>query len=214
MRSFKAKFVVIAGLALVAGVVAISVLSAHLERSHAERFLAALNEVRVGTTNKSALLEATAAFRGHRREHSDSGAQQIEFLFNNAGLYWLRLAPYTEFRAYVTMKDSIVVEKYAVEAVPSIGCNASVDETVRGFGFVDGVAPAEHPNHMILGGGQAPSKRIIVRDDSTYGDAERRQDWDFNLACLARFGGCGDSRLLLPHAVPTQTRSGNSGNAP
>jgi hypothetical protein len=201
----------------VAGVVLISILFAYHERRQAERLLSSLNEVRVGTTNQVTAIQATEGFRRYRTEYSGPDIKQIQFLFNNIGINWLRLARYTEFRVYLTFKDGILVGKYAVEAVPSTGYSASVEETVRGFGFVDGVAPAQHPNHIVLGAtrnAQGVSKRIIIRDDNSYGDAGRRQDWEFNLACLTRFGGCGDARLFLPHVIPAQASLGSPAYAP
>jgi hypothetical protein len=117
-----------------------------------------------------------------------------------------KLAPYTDFQVWITIKDGVVVEKSAREAAVGCGCAAHVDERKRGLTFDnalpsdDRLAPNERPNHVVHGG----AWRMMIHDDDTYDEAGRRKDWAFNLSCLTRFGGCWDARVMLPNAVPTR----------
>jgi|ERR1022692_624441 hypothetical protein len=200
--------VVLSGIVLFLSVIALcGVIHAHIQRIRTERFLAVLSQIRVGLTDDATAVRLTERYPRQWTESSNGGQKQLGFYFDNRGMYLLRLAPYTEFRASITFKDGLVVRKNAGVGVgdyagglPGIGWFAWVTESVRGFGFADDVAPKEYPNHIVRGGA---ARDTTIDDDNTYPEAERHRDWAFNLACLTRLGGCPDSRLLLPNAVPT-----------
>ena len=186
---------------------------AYVQRRQAERFLAVLNQVQVGLTDEAAVLRLTDPFRRYREKHLDNGEQVFSFGFANRGLYCLRLAPYTEFKSDVTLKDGVVVQKtgseyvavYAGSKVRGVRCSASVIEHVRGYGPYVGVTSGGFPNHIVYATPDAQNfvRHSRIEDDSSYGQTERHSDWLFNLRCLSRIGGCGDARLLLPNAVAT-----------
>ena len=202
-------------LLLMSLVVLFGVIHAYMQRRQAERFLAVLQQVQVGLTNEAAVLRLTEPLRSHREEYLSNAEKGLSFVFENRGLYLLRLAPYTSFRAYITFgKNGVVIQKSGLEQVagyvafdvPGVLCAASVRESLRGEIPLYGVDPGDLPNHIVYAA--APddpnfARRSLIEDDITYGEAERHRDWTFNLACLTRIGGCRDARFLLPNAIPT-----------
>ena len=176
---------------------------AHLNRRQAERSLAVFQQIQVGTTDRATALQMTAAFRSHRSEWMAGEQPALEFSYDNRALFYLKLAPYTNFRASIVSKGGTVVEKHASEFAAPGGCAVSVTERRRGFGFSDGRAPAGHPNHIVHQNWNSPTsaRQAIIEDDDTYGEEQRCQDWNFNLSCLTRFAAC-DANVMLPNVDP------------
>jgi hypothetical protein len=208
MRRFKASnAAIIVVILLLPSILLLGISQAYLARWRAERFLAMLEHIQVGTTKRDAVLEMSRPFRGYMPEATNSNPLQLGFNFDNHGLVMLHLAPYTEFRASITFTDGVVVEKQARVFQASSGCGARVDEKVRGLEFSGGVAPNDYPNHIVHGVSPNSSglvRHISIEDDNTYGAVQRRADWDFTLSCMTRFRGCADASLMLLDARPTK----------
>lgn len=187
---------------------------AYLARRRAEQLLAMLKGIQVGRTSRVTALEMMRPFMGHGSETANGNSSQLAFAFDNDGLFFFRVAPYTEFRAMITFKNGIVVAKQAREFQPKSGCGAKVKEEIRGFGFAQGVAPEGYPSHVVHG--EVPdfagkTKRITVEDDNTYDETRRQADWSFDLSCMTQFRGCDDARMMLPNVNRTSISPGASG---
>ena len=189
----------------------VGITHAYIQQLQAKRLLAVLSEIEVGVTDKASVVRLTKGLRGEWMESSNGEQEDLGFYFHNRGMYLLRLVPNTEFRAYITFKNGLVVRKHASEGVgdyvgglPGIGCFAWMTETARGLGElgpVDNVTPDHDPNHVVYGGDR---RDTTIWDDNTYPREDRDRDWGtLDLSCFTRFGGCQDSRLLMPKAMPT-----------
>ena len=184
-----------------------AVAHAYHERTQAERFLAVLQKIQVGTTDRATVIRMTSPFSSHREEYVRD-EPQLEFLFYNEWLSRLKLATPAEFRANVTFKDGVVGSKQAWEAVNASGAAARVRERKRGFGYADRIAPGDRPNHFVRWEDHWPQiapekvRRILIEDDDTYPESLRQKDWAFDLSCMTRLGsGCWDAHFMLPNAV-------------
>ena len=180
---------------------------AYLARWRAQQFLAVLGRIQVGTTKADTVLEMVRPFRGYMPSATNNDHLQLGLNFDNHGLVQVKLAPYTEFRALITFRDGVVVEKQAREFQAASGCVAKVDEKLRALEFSTGIAPNDFPNHVVH---SVPlnfpelARRVSIEDDTTYGEAQRHDDWNFNLSCMTRFRGCADAREMLPDARSTE----------
>ena len=185
------------------------------ERRQAEQLLILLDQIRVGSTDRGTVVRLTLPFREYM-EHVPPADQSnyLGFAFQNEWLHRLRLAPPTEFRAGITFNSGVVVEKWASEFVSTTGCAATVVEGKRGFRVPSGFPVP--PNHHVVAWPDASRQhvwRILIKDDDTYGEAEGRNDWSFNLTCMTQIGaGCRDARAMLPDAALPPTDSGASGS--
>lgn len=172
---------------------------AYREKHQAERFLGALRQIRVGSTDRDAALRMTRPFRKHMDEGIDgAGLPVLSFAFDNLWLGRLKLAPYTDFRAWITLRNDVVVEKRARMFASGSGCGVSVVEDVHGYGIVDEIEPNEHSDrHVFVSSPNTTPSRISVYEDNTVEEAHRNADWNLNLLCLTRFGGCTDARAMF-----------------
>jgi hypothetical protein len=199
---------IIAVLILLTSVLLLGISQAHLARSRAGQFLAVLEHIQVGTTRRDSVLEMVKPFRGYMAKAMNNDQLEIRFAFDNHGLVLLRLAPYTEFRAWIKFTDGVVVEKQARMFQAASGCGATVDEKVRSLEISGGIVPNEYPNHIVHGVPSSFSgitRHISIENNNTY--AQRNTDWNFTLPCMTRFLGCADARLMLPDARPTRQQS-------
>lgn len=206
MKGYKNRFY-LAGFilfVLVVGYFVFAMSRTHIEKRRAERFLSVLQNIRVGSTNRVAVLKMTAPFRNNVSEDVDGrGRKRLSFVFDNIWLARMKLAPYADFRGWVEFKDDVVIFKTA-RVLSDSGAVANVTEEKRGQGLENGDL---EPNHVVRGLDKnfpnSPTRRILVNDDDTFPETMRRQDWVLNLDCLTRFSGCADARLMLPNASPT-----------
>jgi len=198
------KMLAAALLVLIVGAIFICYSKAMLDRRKAEGLLAVVKQLPVGAVGRADVLNAISRFSGYTRETTNEGLPEIEFSFDNHWLARLKLVPYTEFWGTLTFRDGILVRKHATEFIPASGCAAKVTERKRGEGFENGIAPQDFPRHTVTGTWNSPTnaRLIYVENDNTYGEAQRRSDWTFNLSCLTRIGGCRDARYVLPGVVP------------
>jgi hypothetical protein len=188
------------------GLAAVAIGHAYYQRQEATKLLRVLQQIQVGKTDQATVIKLTEPFRNARQEaHREEGIAEISVVFFNEWPVRLKLAVPAEFRAYVTVKDGVVVEKYAREATWFYGCVGSVKESLRGFH-----QPNDRPNHIVYWGHHAPQiapgelRRIRIEDDDTYPQIKRHEDWNFDLSCMTRLGkGCRDTRTMLPNATPT-----------
>ena len=174
------------------------VLQAYRERHQAERFLGVLQQIRVGSTDRDAVLRMTEPFRKHTKEWADRGLPALSFAFDNSRLVRLKLAPYTDFRGSITFKNDVVVQKEARVFASGSGCAVAIMEDAHGFGIVDEIEPSNRTDrHVFVSSPGSTPSRIMIYDDNTLGDMQRRADWNLNLLCLTRLGGCSDARLMF-----------------
>jgi hypothetical protein len=86
------------------------------------------------------------------------------------------------------------------------GCAVSIVEDQHGYGIVDEIEPKEHTDrHVFVSSHKTTPSRISVYDDNTVEEIQRRADWNFNLLCLTRFGGCTDARAMFGNEPPIPT---------
>ena len=191
--------------AIVLGTFLFAVTQAYLDRRKAEQLLAVLQQIQVGSTDRARALQMVSPLRSHSEEWTDRGLPALDLSFDNRALAWLKLAPYTSFRASVVFKDGVVIKKHATEFVARSGYAASVTETKRALRFSGESAPSGYPNHIVHQNWTAPTvaRQIVIEDDETYGEVQRRDDWKFNLSCLTRFSGCWGANMILPNIEPT-----------
>lgn len=186
-----ALLVVVASLALTFG-----------ERRRAERIVSVMQQIQVESDSRDHVIKATGSFERNADVEPPSG-DQLGFVFNNRWLHYLRLASHVEFRAVITFKNGVVVDKRAWEIVSSTGCSAEIVESKRGFAIPVGFpVPANH--HVVMWPDTSGRyvTRIQVQNDDTYPEDSRRADWHFDLSCMTRLGsGCRDARVMLPGAA-------------
>jgi hypothetical protein len=183
------------------------------ERWRADQLLVLFHQTTVGVTTE-------AEFRTAANKHlkmvdliseqdfkDPSHVTLYQFVSNAIGLdlltHWTMLTVQIEFR------DGVVAEKSAMLMVgngPEYAANVS--ERVPKYWSHNGVEIAGHPHHQVdareVEGGNSPWYRIFIQDDTNATEAEKKADWDINLACMTKFGGCHDSRELFPEARRTQ----------
>jgi hypothetical protein len=100
-------------------------------------------------------------------------------------------------------KNNVVVERRARVFASGSGCAVSIIEDMDGYGIVDEIEPKEHTNrHIFVSTPRTTPSRITIYDNDTVGEMQRNADWNLNLGCLTRLGGCTDVGLMLGDEVP------------
>jgi hypothetical protein len=195
------------------------------QRWQAGRLLLLMKQIQVGKTTEAEfhrLVENDLRFTGMSMERDANGSvTSFSYtLYNRALIYPGRLSAdfsRMEFRNFpywmlfgvgVSFEQGSLVKKNAIFFTPGVGhpeFAVSINEERRGFGFESKVAPNDYPHHIVRyqTWGEAAWRRIWVRDDDEASDADRRGDWNLDLNCMLRFGGCQDSRAILPGVIPT-----------
>ena len=173
-------------------------LDAWQQRRQAQRLALVFQHIRVGATDRATVLQVTHAFRHYQAYDEPS---ELGFRFGNRWLARLKLSSYTEIRTWIVFQNGIAMRKNEVEHETGSGRWARVTEEKRGYGFATGIAPSDHPNHIVSGGWQseASALNIAIEDDDTYPESERQNDWHLDFSWLTRFHAyCSDARLMLP----------------
>ena len=194
--------------------VSIAITQAYCERWKAQQFLTVLRQIRIGSTDKASVIRMTDRFRSDRQEYEGENKTELGFLFYNGWATQLKLATPVEFRAALTIKDGVVIEKWAREASWAFGSVGAVREFSREIRYHNKTDLKQYPNHVVHWEQHPPQfapdkfRRIHVEDDDTCPELQREKDWNFNLSCMTRLGrGCGDAREMLPNVAYEQPAS-------
>jgi hypothetical protein len=189
----------------VAIIFTVAMLHDHRQRAQADQLLSVLRQIRVGSTSRATVVSMTTPFR-HNVDALPSG-DQLRFVFYNKWLHRLGLAPHVEVRVAISFDGGIVVDKRAYVIVSTTGCAAEVVERKRGAKVPGGLLIP--PPHNVVAWPDASGRnvtRIRIENDDTYGEAQRHNDWTFNLGCMTKIGpGCRDARVMLPNAALSPT---------
>jgi hypothetical protein len=125
----------------------------------------------------------------------------------------MHIAPYPDTVVIVSLDfDRDVVEQKYASVFSSPGIYASISESKRGFGYLDGKVTCETPTHTAYPSWYSRTEldRIIIHDDDSYDRKEREKDWAISLSCMTRIGGCSDARSIMPLALPLSATSDTS----
>jgi hypothetical protein len=208
---------------LLVGIVAYTMDS--YERWRAEQLLSLLQETKVGVTSETEFVAATSRLLRFTRLHGAWDNQEswdgkgpsptVTFVVVGNTMARLGLAPGAALYANVAFEKGTVSEKGALfceGSGPIYG--GSVEERLRGYGYVGGVESNNSPHHQVHSSigrvvdGVVDKKtwfRIFINDDEQATEAEKQADWHINLACMTKIGGCRDARELFPDARRTTT---------
>jgi hypothetical protein len=171
-----------------------------LEKWQAESLLRAFSQVDVGKTTLSQAREITKGFE-HHLVHQTSGAYgEDQFRYWNSMLSIVNLAPRTYVFATLKYSGGVVVKK-TMQYIEEPRCSAIISETTEPISSKTDDSLKES-RHVYIGG-NAPSPTFIMRiDDTTKVPLSRRQlDWQVDLSCMTRMGGCRDPRKVLRGAL-------------
>jgi hypothetical protein len=171
-----------------------------MEKRQAENLLRALSRVEVGKTTLSQARDITSGFVHHQIHQTSGTSGEDQFRYWNSFLSIVKLTPRTY--VFVTLKYSNgVVVKKTMQYIEEPRCSAIISETVE-------LIPNETDNSLgesrhVYIGGNAPSPTFIMRiDDATEVPSTRRQlDWQVDLSCMTKIGGCRDPRKVLHGAL-------------
>ena len=185
----------------------------------AEHLLAITGTINPGTTRQT---EATSMFLPFQQIESVDNRQiggrtltRVSFHIDNEGTRAVTRTPYTTIDFSLTFEKGIVVEK-TVRIYVSSGYAAAVLERKRGFGFQNGIVRATDRSRYVDHNWQSDTHmgRIDVTDDSSLALTKRKADWQVNVGCLSRLGGCTDARQLITLSREDLTDPGHRSKSP
>jgi hypothetical protein len=189
------------GVILIMSVVVVCLVGeSFMEKRQAENLLRALSQVEVGKTTLSQAREITSGFVHHRIHQTSGASGEDQFRYWNSFLSIVKLTPRTYVFVTLRYSDGVVVKK-TMQYIEEPRCSAIISETVK-------LTPnetdhsLEESRHVYIGG-NAPSPTFIMRiDDTAEIPSTRRQlDWQVDLSCMTKIGGCRDPRKVLYGAL-------------
>jgi len=192
-------FVVMAGIA-----------EAFYERVQAERAIALLSEVQVGKTTEIDAREIMKPFSFRRQiigwlQKTDDSSDQFQFW--NSPLPLLHLAPQTDVWVTLDYEKGVVSEK-SVLYIEAPRCGGSITESALSTASDQATQDSTSNDRHIYIGGTTPSPTFImkVKDNTRVPFARRSLDWQIDLSCMTKIGGCRDPRKVLRGALlePTE----------
>jgi len=175
----------------------------YYERFEAQKLIACLSEIQVGTTTEVRAKEITRRFSryGTLGNYPKDAHTELfdQFEFQNRALSFLHLSPATWIWITIQYKRGLVVQKHA-QAASEPRCSGSVTESVHNESV-----SVERPvgrGRTVGIGGETPSGYFViqVRDDLSTPLIRRQMDWQIDLSCMTWRAGCADPRKTL-HGV-------------
>jgi hypothetical protein len=181
------------------------VAESYIEQSRAAQLLKLVSNVELGVTTRDEIQRATRGFTRYNavnlfKDQPRSDKYDV-FVFRNLGMAALRLAPMKVVSIQIDYKNNLAVEKsihFAEE--PNRGAVlaeriASVDPASSGDEY-----PVTHRKVFERGSSTDSTYMLSVRDDLSVPISRRNLDWNVDLSCMARLGGCGNFRGILKGA--------------
>jgi hypothetical protein len=168
-------------------------------RWQAEKCLAVMRGLNVGSTTKQEAHEALRAFHGFETDGTATIDRKdyptYTYRFDNTGFHPLRLFHPTRFGMGLTFRDGVIIEKGAgflqepfhtantQESLPGLLHNSSLEESTSG---------------MIVGI-YDPPVRMEVLLDTRASETSRKEAYEYNLACFTSLRGCESVYEILPN---------------
>jgi hypothetical protein len=196
------RFLLVSALLLGAVVLALAYVNVWQEKSEATEFLAMLSTVEVGSSSKSATIEAAKRFGRYENSPGQPDQQArstwIEYTFGNRVMAALHLATPKFLYVGIEFRDGVVVKKTAnFYQEPRFG--VIVQEVMA----PSGSAPTSNNPRQVRTNVYGPESLVInVQDDSSVPVERRKRDWQIDLSCMTMITPCRDPKDLLPGIFP------------
>lgn len=180
----------------------LGLVESYYERFEAKKLIAVVSEIQVGSTSEplaKGMLRSFSRFNdfNNRREYPDeidTGAFD-QFTFSNQAFRYLRLSPATWIWVTLNYNNGEVTSKL-VQYYEEPRCSGSVQEVLL---EPDALKKVGIEGHHVYVSSSVPSPVFIMKvfDDATVPLARRQLDWQIDLACFTKIGGCRDPRKVL-----------------
>jgi|SRR5579872_4161351 len=168
----------------------------YLTTRRAERFVAAVRQLDVGSNESAGVLGIAERFRTNVTNSStvcDPDSCSVEFAFQNPLLKLLRIQTLSRLDAGLRVENHRVGYVYLAFGT---GGGAKPSSVVNVMEFSDSVPGGYRLD--VLPRGQNNVPRIFVRFDKSASDSEKESSFDLNLSCLNRPFKCRDAYDLAP----------------
>jgi hypothetical protein len=170
------------------------------QRWQAGRMLALIQKIRIGVTTEAEFVKSTKGFFPFAAPPGDWNRQGPTTEFDSE-----YRAPWELVQFGVRFERGLAVERDGLFFTQGRGhpdAGAVVRERLSGDADVIGLQSKNISHHEAFarraGKPGTAFSRISIEDDELAPDADKKADWDFNLNCMTRIGGCHDSREILP----------------
>ena len=169
------------------------------QRWQAGRMLALIQKIRIGATTEAEFVQSTKNFFPLSAPRGDWDRQGATTEFDSE-----YRAPWGLVQFEVRFERGLAVERDGLLFTQGRGhpdAGAVVHERLRGDAYASGLQSKNISHHEAFaqraGKPGTEFSRISIEDDELAPDADKKADWDFNLNCMTRIGGCHDSREIL-----------------
>jgi hypothetical protein len=199
---FRTAVAIVIGIVL--AVPLISVGRVYQRASEAARLIAALREINIGSSTEAQAAVLISPFNrlASERRENEKNVREVSYIFYNTEMERLRLAPYAHLQVILIFQNGVAASK-SMSLFVENGYAALVQQDVwleSGDAGTVGNYDSERPDHVVLvyKNDEGRYARLVIRDDSRLPLEQLRADWDVNVRCLYKLGGCEDARQILP----------------